>query len=156
MASEDCSQPQRRRCCFVIESNENVIDWADPTTDYFWNSASNHALVIQRCRGCLHHQFYPRPFCLGCDGDEVEWVEASGFATVYSRTIVHLPPAPGLGLTAPYVAAIVELDEGPRMLTNLTSENCLIGDRVKVQWRPREGQAPVPIFGPVTDEVGAL
>lgn len=134
----------------MTEPNETIIDWADPTTDYFWNAAREHTLAIQQCASCLTHQFYPRPFCLACDSDQVEWVAASGFGTVYSRTIIHLPPAPGLGLTAPYVAAIVELEEGPRMLTNLTSDECAIGDRVQVEWRSRDGQAPVPIFGPVS------
>lgn len=135
----------------MTEANETIIDWADPTTDYFWNAAREHILAIQKCANCLLHQFYPRPFCLNCDSDQVEWVEASGVGTVYSRTVIHLPPAPGLGLTAPYVAAIVELEEGPRLLTNLTSEECAIGDRVQVEWRPREGQAPVPVFGPPSD-----
>lgn len=139
----------------MIEPGENVIDWADPTTEYFWNAARDHTLAIQQCTACKSHQFYPRPFCLRCDSDAVEWVAASGFGTVYSRTIIHLPPAPGLGLTAPYVVAVVELDEGPRLLTNLTSDSCVIGDRVHVEWRPRDGQAPVPIFGPVAVDAAA-
>ncbi|MEX1078327.1 MAG: Zn-ribbon domain-containing OB-fold protein [Homoserinimonas sp.] len=138
----------------MIDPSDTVIDWADPTTEYFWESARHHQLVIQQCTSCGTHQFYPRPFCLSCDSDDVEWVAASGFGSVYSRTTIHLPAAPELGLTVPYVAAIIELDEGPRLLTNLTSDSSDIGDRVQVEWRPREGQAPVPIFGPVEATAG--
>lgn len=129
----------------------HVIDWADPTTEPFWNAAREHQLVIQRCAACLVHQFYPRPFCLNCDSDSVEWVTACGLATVYSRTVVHLKADPNLLLGSPYAVAIVELDEGPRMLTNLTSETCGIGDRVRVEWRERPGQPPVPVFGAIEE-----
>ncbi len=135
----------------MIEQSDDVIEWGDPTTEYFWESARKHQLVIQQCEDCHAHQFYPRAFCLTCDSDRVEWVRASGFGTVYSRTIVHLPANPALGLSSPYTAAIVELDEGPRMLTNLTRNDCAIGSRVQVSWRERKGQAPVPIFGPLDD-----
>jgi uncharacterized OB-fold protein len=130
----------------VTEPANPVIDWADPTTEYFWESARAHRLVIQQCTRCLTHQFYPRPFCLACDSDDVTWVASSGRGTVYSRTTIHLPASPDLGFTGPYIAAIVELDEGPRLLTNLTSSDSVIGGRVQVAWRDREGQAPVPVF----------
>lgn len=139
----------------MTELSEHIIDWADPTTEFFWNAAREQRLVIQQCAACHSYQFYPRPFCLSCDSDAIEWVSACGFGTVYSRTIVHLPAAPELGLTSPYVAAIVELDEGPRLLTNLVSETCTIGSRVHVLWRPRKGQAPAPVFGPA-DDAGEL
>lgn len=126
------------------------MDWADPTTDYFWEAAREERLVIQQCKTCLRYQFYPRSFCLGCDSGQVEWVPASGLGTVYSRTTVHLNAGAELGLEAPYVVAIVELDEGPRLLTNLTGEPTPIGSRVQVAWRPRHGgQPPVPVFAPL-------
>ena len=127
---------------------DSVFDWSDPTTAYFWEAAGQEQLVIQRCGACHQHQFYPRPFCLACDSDEMGWVVASGFGTVYSQTTVHLKPA--RELASPYVVAIVELEEGPRLLTNLTGEVCHIGSRVGVAWRPRPGQPPVPIFRAVT------
>jgi uncharacterized OB-fold protein len=74
---------------------------------------------------------------------------------VYSLTTIHLPAAVELGFTTPYVTAIVELDEGPRLLTNLTSGKSVIGSRVRVEWRAREGQGPVPVFGPVDPDDGS-
>lgn len=138
----------------MTERSEQIIDWADPTTEYFWDSAREEKLVIQRCRACHRYQFYPRPFCLVCNSDEVEWAPASGLGTVYSRTTVRLDAAPELGLRPPYIVAIVELDEGPLFLTNLTSDACRIGARVQVLWRPRHGQPPVPVFGPLYTATG--
>lgn len=76
-------------------------------------------------------------------------MQATGSGTVYSLTTVHLPADPSLMLSVPYVVAVVELQEGPRMLTNLVGDGLRIGSDVQVQWRERPGQAPVPIFGPV-------
>ncbi|WP_104126595.1 Zn-ribbon domain-containing OB-fold protein [Cryobacterium sp. Y57] len=129
---------------------ESVFDWDDPTTAYFWEAARRGQLVIQRCGACRQYQFYPRLFCLACDSDDIGWVAASGRATVYSQTTVHLRSSPEVDLDSPYVVAVVELEEGPRLLTNLTEKDCLIGSSVQVGWRPRRGQAPVPVFGPVT------
>jgi len=111
----------------------------------FWEAAERNQLLIQRCTGCGVHQFYPRPFCLRCDGT-VEWVEARGTGWVYSRTTIRIPA--GAGLEVPYVSAIVELDEGPRILTTLTDPALPIGAAVRVAWRARENAPPVPVFGP--------
>lgn len=134
----------------MTDRTDRVADFADPTTEPFWRAADREQLVIQRCRACGDHQFYPRPFCLACDSDQLEWVQARGSGTVYSATTVHLDADPSLGLPYPYQLAIVELDEGPRLLTNLT-EPCGIGARVHVRWRPRPDQPPVPVFQPTDD-----
>lgn len=131
----------------MTERSRQEADHADPTTEPFWAAARDEQLVIQRCAECGEHQFYPRPFCLGCDSAEVTWVPASGLGTVYSTTRVHLDADPALGLPNPYDVAIVELAEGPRLLTNLTAP-CAIGSQVRVAWRSRDNQPPVPVFGP--------
>jgi uncharacterized protein len=99
---------------------------ADPTTAPFWRAARQHRLVVQRCVSCGAYQFYPRPFCLACSGLELEWAEVSGRATVYSKTTVRIPVVEEL--TPPYVVAIVTLDEGPRLTTNLVGDEPEIGD----------------------------
>ena len=75
---------------------------------------------------------------------DVEWVQVLGTATVYSMTTVRrqLLPSPPV----PYIVAVVELDEGPRMLTNIEGEGVQIGDRVQVAWRDREDVPPLPVF----------
>ena len=120
------------------------IGAADPTTEAFWTACGDHRLTIQRCRTCSAHQFYPRPFCLACESDALEWVEAGGTGTIYSLTTVRLPVIEGLD--PPYLLALVDLDEGPRLLTNIVAGPARIGDRVAVEWRDREGLPPVPVF----------
>lgn len=138
----------------MTDVTQHPADHSDPTTKPFWDAARNEELVIQHCPACGAYQFYPRPFCLTCDCPDVRWVKARGTGTVYSATRVHLDAEPRLGLPRPYDIAIVELDEGPRLLTNLT-EPCAIGSAVLVAWRPRPGQPPVPVFRPVPPSDGA-
>jgi len=103
---------------------------------------------VQRCRRCGTHQFFARPFCLSCSGDALEWVRASGLGTVYSMTIVHRQVSPDF--PAPYVNALVTLDEGPRLLTTLVGPPCAIGARVRVLWKDRAaGAPPLPMFTPI-------
>jgi uncharacterized protein len=81
---------------------------------------------------------------LACSGLALEWVEASGRATVYAKTTVRIPVVEEL--TPPYVVAIVTLDEGPRLTTNLVGDEPEIGDRVSVTWRERPDLPPLPVF----------
>lgn len=91
-----------------------------PTPDDapFWEGARQDRLVLPRCRSCGTVIWYPRHFCPACAGFDVEWFEASGRGTVYACTAVHRAQGPW-GPAAPYVIAYVELEEGPRVLTNV-------------------------------------
>lgn len=121
---------------------------ADPTTAAHWAAAREGRLLLQRCTRCGHHQFYPRPFCLACESRELLWRDAGGYGEVYSMTVVRIPVTPGL--VPPYVLALVDLDEGPRLLTNLIGD-CAIGDRVRLGWVHRDG-LPLPVFSPVSTD----
>ena len=85
----------------------------------FWEGARRHELRLQRCTGCGEHVFYPRVVCPSCLGDGLEWVTASGQGKVYSHTVVRRAMNPSFRPDVPYVYAIVELEEGPRMATNI-------------------------------------
>lgn len=115
----------------------------DPTTVPWWRAAGKRRLLVQRCESCGAHQLYPRPFCLRCESRDVAWVESLGQGCVYSQTTVRVPVVSWL--TPPYVVALVELDEGPRLLTNLVGPACSIGDRVEVCWDVRDDLV-VPLF----------
>lgn len=117
--------------------------FGDPMTAPFWAAARERRLLIQRCGACRRHQFYPRPHCISCGVLDMTWVESPGVGIVYSMTTVRVPVTPEL--SPPYSVALVELDEGPRLLTNLVGEGA-IGDRVKVQWRERGELPPLPVF----------
>ena len=93
-----------------------------PETKPFWDATKAHRLVLPRCLRCSFVIWYPRQFCPECGHGAVEWFEASGQGSIYSFTIVRR----GEGAyrdTAQYVLALVELQEGPRVLTNLMECN---------------------------------
>jgi uncharacterized protein len=88
-------------------------------------------LLLPRCDACGETIWYPRAFCPSCSGREVKWIEATGDGLVYSYTVVHKGIGPYAD-HAPYVVAYVELDEGPRVLTNIVgpTEGLAVGSRV--------------------------
>lgn len=126
--------------------NFSDLGAADPTTEAFWQACVAGKLIVQRCTACGAHQFYPRPFCLACESTKLDWAESKGLGTIYSLTTVRMPVTPEL--PPPYLLALVDLDEGPRLLTNIEAKTAAIGDRVRVAWRPRDGLPPLPIFVP--------
>jgi uncharacterized protein len=100
----------------------------------FWDGARAGRLVLPYCPGCARYIWYPRSFCPRCGATEVQWREASGHGVVYSHTTVER----GMGAFADvgrYVVVFVELDEGPRILTNLVDcdpDHVVIGAPVRV------------------------
>jgi uncharacterized OB-fold protein len=91
----------------------------DEETRGFWEALARHELYLQRCRSCGTKRFYPRAVCPACLSSATEWVRASGRGTVYSFTVTHQNQAPGFREELPYVLAIIELDEGVRLMTNV-------------------------------------
>lgn len=83
----------------------------------FWDACREGRLVVQRCRDCGHHVFIPQPCCTACQAQQLEWVASSGRGRVYSYTVVHRPPRPQF--EAPYVVAVIAMEEGWHMLSNL-------------------------------------
>ncbi len=101
----------------------------------FWSAARRHELMLQRCEQCKTFIYYPRPRCPECFSDRLKWEPVSGKGTVYSFTVVHRA-ATRMFADKPYVLAIVELDEGPRMTTNIVAppESVKVGMRVVVEF----------------------
>ncbi|MBW1668277.1 MAG: Zn-ribbon domain-containing OB-fold protein [Deltaproteobacteria bacterium] len=92
-----------------------VNPWAKP----FWEGARERKLLIQKCKDCEKFIFYPRIVCPYCFSENVEWVEASGKGTIYSYTVV-VNNAPSAFIDdMPYVVAIIKLEEGVQMLSNI-------------------------------------
>ena len=89
------------------------------TSAEFWKAAKKHELYMQHCQDCGHYIFYPRSLCPQCLSSNLNWEKVSGRGKIYSYTIVHRAGIPGFEKDVPYVFAIVELDEGPRMATNI-------------------------------------
>lgn len=124
--------------------------FGDALTGPFWDGARHGELRMPRCTSCGRIEWYPRPFCLACNG-ELAWVPLSGRGQVHSQTVVRVPVLPGL--EPPYVVAIIELEEGPRFLAAVEGPvgATAIGDRVEIAWRSRDPEPPLPVFRPVTD-----
>lgn len=115
-----------------------------PDTQRFWDGCKQHELWIPFCLTCEQHFFYPRPFCPRCFGWELEWRQVTGKATLYTYAIQYRPQGPGF--EPPYVTAIVQLDEGPRMLSSL----------VDVEPDPEQIQCDMPLevtFEEISDEI---
>jgi uncharacterized OB-fold protein len=119
----------------------------DAETAPFWEAVAAGRLDLQRCRSCHRHVFYPRSLCPHCGGVDLDWVTVSGNGTVYSFTVVHRAPAE-FQAEAPYVVALVELEEGVRMLTRLVEvEPAEVRVAMPVEVILR-GEPPLPYFRP--------
>lgn len=92
-----------------------VNTWAKP----FWDAAKEERLIIQKCQDCGEHIFYPRIACINCSSDNLDWIECSGKGTVYTYTVVEANAPTAFMQDLPYVVAVVILEEGVRMLSNI-------------------------------------
>jgi hypothetical protein len=133
---------------------DKAIPAPTPETQPFFDGCAAGELRIQRCTACQRPYFYPRPMCPHCGSAAVEWFTASGDATLYSYAINHRP-APGFENDAPYAIAVVQLAEGPRMMTNIagipnTPEALELDMPLRVQFTKR-GDVTIPVFGPASE-----
>ena len=121
-------------------------------TQPYWEGCKQHELRIQQCAACGHSQFYPRLYCTACMSERVEWVTASGHGTVLSFTIVYRPVTPAFAADVPYVVALITLDEGPQLMSNVVGcapETVHIGMPVEVTFEDWTEEISVPKFKPV-------
>jgi uncharacterized OB-fold protein len=125
------------------------IDEAD--TAEFWRRTRNLALCFQQCDDCGAVVFYPRSHCTGCLGANLSWHESKGEGQIYTFSIVRQSYHPFFRTKVPYAIGWVDLDEGPRILTNFTGVNdpdeLRIGQRVVVEWETHEDLS-IPLFRP--------
>jgi uncharacterized protein len=134
-----------------LSTPRKAVPEPTPDTQPFWDGCARGELLLQRCRDCGKPYFYPRPVCPSCGSTDVEWFTASGRATLYSYVINHRP-ARGFEDDGPYAIAVVELAEGPRMMTNLTGvpntpEDLILDMELQVTFEQR-GEVSIPIFTP--------
>ena len=131
-------------------SNDLPIPIVNADSAPYWEGARNDKLLLQRCGNCGALRFFPRYLCNACGSEATEWAQMSGRGTVHSFTIVHRAAFPEFQAQTPYVVALIDLAEGPRMMTNIVGEDALdveIGDAVAVTFEARGGDgAKVPQF----------
>lgn len=92
----------------------------------FWDALKAHELRVQKCAGCGTLRFVPKEICPRCGSQLADWTPVSGRGRVYTFTVIHRGPTPAYQAEAPYVIAHVELEEGPRVISNLVG--CDSGD----------------------------
>jgi len=129
--------------------------WPRPNDEdrEFWEGARRGELRIQRCTSCGKHQHYPRFLCIHCGKSDLEFVTASGLATVYSFTVVRQNGVPPFNERIPFVVAVVDLDEeGARMIGALPKcapEQARVGMRVRAEFRPANDDTAFVDFAPL-------
>ncbi len=116
---------------------------------HFFAAAAEGRLELQRCSACGKAWFFPRPACVACGAERFVWFAASGRGRVHSYSIVHRAPSPEFGARVPYVVALVDLEEGARMMANVVGQGALevaIGDAVEVTFEARGEGRRLPQF----------
>jgi uncharacterized protein len=101
----------------IIEGRPRPLP--DNVSKVYWEAAARGEILYQVCPQCGNRQWYPRAVCTACGADP-EWATASGRGTVHTYTVIHQNLAEPWREMTPYVVAMVELEEGPRVMTNIT------------------------------------
>jgi uncharacterized protein len=124
------------------------------TSASFWAATRAKRLEIQFCESCAGWVWYPRGACPGCLNDALVWRPVSGRGVVYATSIHHRASIPELTERTPYVVALIDLDEGARMLSNVVgpgAEEARVGSAVTVTWEPLDDGRHLPVFEVVLD-----
>jgi uncharacterized OB-fold protein len=125
----------------------------DASTEPYWAATREGRLLVKRCGDCGRAHFYPRPFCPFCWSEAVDWEEASGRGTLYTYSVVHVNDLPPFPERVPYVAAIVDLEEGPRVMTNIVGcdhDALRSGMAVEVQFEAETETVTLARFRPAS------
>ncbi|HBD12058.1 MAG TPA: nucleic acid-binding protein [Porticoccaceae bacterium] len=136
-------------------SENNAVEKPQPKitrcAQPYWQSCLQEKLSLPYCKACDAVFYYPRLWCPGCFNQDLDWKTVSGRGRVYSYSVVHQSPLPSYQQDVPYVLAVIELEEGPRMMTNVI--NCDV-DAVHVDMPvavtfEQRGDMKIPQFQPV-------
>ena len=122
----------------------------DPATQEYWRRCAQGELCVQVCNACGHTQHYPRWLCTACQSTDLALAATGGEATIKSFTIIRRAVSQAFESDVPYVVALVTLDEGPTMMTNIVNwtdeTDVRIGRRVRVCFEQRADEIAVPQF----------
>ncbi len=118
----------------------------------FWSATKDKRLTYQKCDNCGAVVWHPRRHCTGCVDGTLSWHEASGAGTVYTFSVVRQSYHPFFRSLVPYAVAWIDLDEGPRILSNVVgvddpTSDISCGMKVKVSWEEHD-ELNVPLFEP--------
>jgi uncharacterized protein len=122
-----------------------------PWSEKFWEGAKQGKLFIQVCKDCKSKIFYPRKFCPECWSGNLDWIEASGKAKIYTFSTAYSMVEPKFMDELPYTIAYVDLEEGIRMMTRIVDckpEEISFDMDVEVLFHERNGYF-LPYFRPI-------
>ena len=124
-----------------------------PESDFYWEKCKAHELWLRHCKACDNTYFYPRDICPGCFSRDTDWVQSSGRGTLHAFAIVHRGPVPAFRERVPYVTALVELEGGVRIPTNIVQveadpANIKIGMALEVVFEDLNDDISLPMFRP--------
>lgn len=136
-----------------LHVGERPLPTPDATSAPFWSAGADGRLLYQQCGTCGANQFYPRPVCISCGATPV-WSTASGRGSVHSFTIIRQNHAPPFRDLVPYVVAMIEIDEGVRIMGNIVGcepESVAVGSSVEVFFRPAAEDVFLPFWQLATE-----
>lgn len=121
-------------------------------TGEFWQATANKEFRYQQCANCGTIMWHPRAHCTGCVDGDLRWKVSAGKGTIYSFSVVRLSYHPFFRTKVPYAVAYVDLDEGPRFLTNVTGiddplTDVHVGQRVELAWEEHD-ELCIPLVRP--------
>lgn len=123
--------------------------WSKP----FWDGCKNKKLLIQRCKDCEKHIFYPKLFCPFCLSNNLSWIEATGKGKIYTYTVVYSYQPTEFSEDVPYIIAVINLDEGIKMMSNIVDckpEQVKCDMDVEVVFEEVADEVTLPKFKPVS------
>jgi len=123
---------------------EKPLPEVNEKTARYWEGCREHKLLLPKCRACGEIFFFPNHFCPRCLSEDLEWIQSSGAGKVHTFSVIERPPIQSFAADVPYVVAIIELDEGPRMMSNI------------IEIAPGDVRVDMPVevvFEDVTDDV---
>jgi len=133
------------------EAAKKPVPRPSPESAHYWKAAREHRLEIQRCDACGQFWFPPSQSCPHCLASNFTWTPVSGRGKVFSFVTYHRVYHPAFAKEVPYVVALVELDEGPRLLTNIVGllpEQVVCDMPVQVTFDDYDEGVAVPKFTP--------
>lgn len=115
----------------------------------YWTAAREHRLALPQCRACGKYHSYPRALCPFCASTDLEWKTLKGSGSIYSWTEVFRAPSQAFADEAPYIIALIALDEGPHLMSRIVAPEkakLAIGARVAVEFEDADEEISLPVF----------
>jgi len=137
----------------MSDAYEKPLPTITPETEPFWAATRNGKLSMQKCAGCNHIRYPVNEICPRCLSEDAEWVTLSGKGTVFSFIVFHQVYNQAFAKDVPYNVALIQLDEGPRMFSNVVgvpNDAVKVGDRVEAVFEKATETVTIPRFRPAS------